>query len=134
MGGQPVPAASPDLEAVLLAALTPVLAPTAVANVRPDGPAPYAHVVLFADLQGAATPISRYARVRVQGWSVRADGTADIAAARGLCVGALEAVQALSGTGVVLSAEIDAGPYRVTDSVVGVEYSYGVLLLEVSSL
>lgn len=128
MAALSIPTTSPDMEALLIAGLSSV---EETFNVRPQRTNPYRLLVVRADLQQKVTPISRYCRVGVQGHSVRADGSADLGDAFDL---ASEAAGWLERnlTGVVLSADVESGPSRVTDPVTGLEYLYVTVLLEVA--
>lgn len=132
MPGQSIPTSSPDVEAWLIATLGAEFAGAAVRNVKPKQSAPYSLVLIRADLQNQATPISRYCRVSVQGWKVRADGTADLAGARALCAGYAAALEAAPRAGILLDAEVNAGPYRVADAESGIEYQFASVLLEIA--
>lgn len=143
MPGQSIPSTSPDVEAWLIATFGSTFAGAAVRNIKPKstkpdgtpnpaGVPPYAQVIIRADLQNRVTPISRFCRLGVQGWSVRADGTADLSAARQLAADYSAAIERAPRAGILLDAEVDAGPYRVIDSTSGVEYQYVTLLLELA--
>lgn len=120
-----IPTSSPDLEALLIAGLSSV---EAAVNVRTDRDR---ELVVRADLQQKVTPISRYARVGVQAWSVRADGSADIGDAFDLAAEAAHWLES-NVSGVILSADVESGPSRVTDAVTRIEYQYVTVLLEVA--
>src|SRR5690606_32789909 len=100
-------------------------------NVRPDKAKPYRMLTVIASLGAKVTPISRYCQVTVAAWSVTADGRADIGDAFDL---AAEAGRWLERnvTGVILSADIQAGPFRVADPVLKIENQTVTALLEVS--
>ncbi len=132
MPGQSIPSAAPDVEAWLIATLGPTFSGAPVRNVKPKQTGAYSCVVIRADLQNRVTPVSRYCRIGVQGWKVRADSTADLSGARELCAGFARAVESAPRAGILLEAEIDAGPYRVIDSTSGIEYQYATLLLELA--
>ena len=122
--------ATPDIDAVVLSILNGV---ESAALVKPEKAKPYRVLVSRADLQGRVTPLSRYCRVGVQAWSVRADGTADLGDAFDLCAAAGAALEAsLNTSSVVLAAEIQSGPSRVADDVTRIEYQYMTVLLEVA--
>lgn len=124
-----IPTTTPDVEAHLITALA---GDVDVANVKPERSAPYKVLVLRADLQQKATPISRYCRVGVQGWVVRPDGTADIGDAFDITADLGRRLEELSGDGIVLSAEVESGPVRVADDLTRIEYQYLTALLEVT--
>lgn len=116
------------MEALLVAGLSSV---EDAFNVKPERSKPYRLFVVRADLQQKVTPISRYCRVGVQAWSVRADGSADLGDAFDLAA-AGNAWFENSVAGVVLSADVESGPSRVTDPVSRLEYLYSTVLLEVA--
>lgn len=123
-----IPTASPDIEALLIAGLSAV---EETVNVRPEKAKPYRLLVVRADLQQKVTPISRYCRVGVQAWSVRADGSTDLGDAFDLAA-AGNAWLENNASGVILSADVESGPSRVTDPVTRLEYQYSTVLLEVA--
>lgn len=123
-----IPTTSVDMEAWLIARLSSV---EETVNVKPDRAKPYRLLVVRADLQQKVTPISRYCRVGVQAWSVRADGQPDIGDAFDLAADAAAWLEQ-NVSGVVLSADIQSGPSRVTDEVTKLEYQYVTALLEVA--
>lgn len=123
-----IPTTSPDMEALLIAGLSSV---EETVNVRPEKAEPYRLLVIRADLQQKVTPISRYCRVGVQGWSVRADGTSDLGDAFDLTSEATAWLEH-NASGVILSADVESGPSRVTDPVTRLEYQYSTVLLEVA--
>lgn len=121
---------TPDVDAHVRAILNTV---ARTELVKPEIAKPYRVLVSRADLQQRVTPLSRYCRVGVQAWSVRADGTADLGDAFDLCAAAGAALEAAPNTSsVVLSAEIQSGPARVADDVTRIEYQYMTVLLEVA--
>ena len=131
MSSLPIPTSSPDVEQLLQAALGQEFNGAPVRIVKSSQVAPYHCIVIRADLQNKATPISRYCRLAVSAWVVRSDGTADLKASRDLAGAYASAVERLSG-GIVLSAEIESGPYRVEDPTGGPLYAVANLLLEVA--
>lgn len=116
------------MEALLIAGLSSI---EETVNVRPEKVKPYRLLVIRADLQQKVTPISRYCRLGVQGWSVRADGTSDLADAFDLTSEATAWLER-NLSGVILSADVESGPSRVTDPVTRLEYQYSTVLLEVA--
>ncbi len=153
MSGQ-IPTMWPDVEAWFIgwvtaakvvaadSALTGVLvrnqkpaAKKADGTANPDGTPPYKHVVVAADPGQLITPITRYVRVRVQGWVVTAQGSSDLKKAFNLTnVVAYIAQQAPRDGNPIVSVEVDSGPSRVKDETTGLEYSFATLLLEVRAL
>lgn len=123
-----IPTTSPDMEALLIAGLSSV---EETVNVRPEKAKPYRLLVVRADLQQKVTPISRYCRVGLQAWSVRADGSTDLGDAFDLAA-AGNAWLENNTSGVILSADVESGPSRVTDPVTRLEYQYSTVLLEVA--
>lgn len=122
-----------DIEQTVLEVLRAALPGVAVANVRPPIEPPTRHLVVLGELQQHVTPVSRYARVRIQGWSLREDATADIADAAALAASAGHALEAAAGRGSILDASVQTGPLRTTDQVSGTEYQLVIVLLEVSA-
>jgi hypothetical protein len=116
------------MESLLIAGLSSV---EDTFNVKPNRSRPYRLFVVRADLQQKVTQISRYCRVGVQAWSVRADGTADLGDAFDLAA-AGNAWFENNVRGVILSADVESGPSRVTDPVTKLEYLYSTVLLEVA--
>ena len=121
--------ATPDMDAIVRSVLSTV-APTHL--VKPELANPYRVLVSRADLQQRITHLSRYCRVGVQAWSVRADGTANLGDAFDMCAEAGRALELAQNTNQhILYAEIQAGPSRVADDITRIEYQYMTLLLEV---
>ena len=128
MASVSIPTSSPDIEALLIVGLSSV---EEAVNVRAERVKPYRQLVVRADLQQKVTPVSRYCRVGVQAWSVRADGSADIGDAFDLAAEAAGWLES-NVSGVILSADVESGPSRVTDAVAHIEYQYVTVLLEVA--
>lgn len=126
-----IPTTSVDVESVLLDALRNAQ-PVQIGNTKPALPNPYRFLLLRADLQQKVTPISRYVRVGISGWSVLVDGRADIGDAFDITAAAGNALERLAGTGIILSADVESGPARVADDVGRIEFQYLTALLEVS--
>lgn len=125
-----VPTVAPDVEEWLVGVLTPAVAPALVRTTRPAGPhGPL--LVVRADMQQHITPITRYARVGMSAWVLRADGTGDVHTARALAAAAAAAVEDLPRVGLLIDAETETGPYRVVDSITGTEYVHVGMLLQV---
>lgn len=120
-----IPTSSPDMEALLIAGLSSV---EATVNVRTNR---RRELVVRADLQQKVTPISRYCRVGLSAWSLHPDGSSDLGDAFDLAA-AGNAWLENNTTGVVLSADVESGPSRVTDPVTKLEYLYSTVLLEVA--
>lgn len=116
------------MEALLIAGLSSV---EDTFNVKPERSDPYRMLVIRADLQQKVTPISRYCRVGVSAWSVRADGTSDIGDAFDLASEANTWLES-NTSGVVLSADVESGPSRTTDPITKLEFLYSTVLLEVA--
>lgn len=130
---QHIPTAQIDLDALLLSTLGNVHDGAPVRNVKPQLSTPYRVIVIQSIPQNRATPISRYVRLIVQAWDVRAGGVGDIGGAQRLAGSYAAAVEGMSGRGRVLVAEVESGPYRVTDAESGTEYAVANLLLEIAS-
>lgn len=132
MSARTIPSASPDVKAWLISTLGPLLAPTPVVGKMPEltGSA-QSFVLVRADLQNRATPISRYCRVGIQGWSIRSNGDADTGAAFDLAANAGSALERLPLAGILLDAEVQSGPYEVVDATYQRVYAYTTVLLEV---
>lgn len=129
---QRIVTASPDIEEYLLPILSAATEPHDWHNVKPKTTGGYTLGLVRADLQQHVTPISRYCRVGLQGWAVNASGQVDLGAARDLADAGARAILAQAGTGIILDAEIQSGPVRVTDDTSRLEFSFVTLLLEVS--
>lgn len=128
---KPLPVPLPNIETWLIQEIDgPALM---VRNVKPQLPEPYRLVVIRADLQNSVTPLSRYCRINVQGWSVRSDGSADLIDAFAVATEFARAVEARIGQGPLLSAEVDAGPYRVPSTAGELEFANLSILAEVTS-
>src|SRR5690554_7857290 len=87
MSGQ-IPTRWPDVEAWFIGFVTPAkivaadatLTGVVVRNQKPNTAAPYKQVIIAADYGQLITPITRYVRVRLQGWVTRDSSTADLGA------------------------------------------------------
>src|SRR5690606_2328999 len=123
-----IPTVSVDMEALLIGGLSSV---EQTFNVKPERTKPYRLLLVRADLQQKVTPISRYCRVGVQAWSVTAAGRSGIGGAFDLAKDAAAWLES-NVSGVILSADIESGPSRVTDDVTKLEYQYVTALLEVA--
>lgn len=133
MPGQAIPTTSPDVEAWLITTFGASVSGAPVRTIKPkQGSVGYSCIVVRADLQNRITPISRYCRLGVQGWKVSSAGAADLAGARQLAADYSRAIESAPRAGILLDAEVDAGPYRVVDSESGIEYQYVTLLLELA--
>lgn len=139
-----IPAKWPDVEAWFLSWVTPAkivaedaaLTSVSVKNFKPSATGAYKQVLAVADYGQLITPITRYVRVRLQAWVVRADGkTADLKKAFNLAnVAAYIAEQAPRDGNPIVSVQVDAGPSRISDSESGTEYQAVTLLLEIKKL
>jgi hypothetical protein len=123
-----IPTTAPDMEALLIVGLSSV---EETVNLKPERVNPYRLLVIRADLQQKVTPISRYCRVGISAWSVRADGSADIGDAFDLASEANTWLEA-NVSGPILSADVESGPSRTTDPITKLEFSYSTVLLEVA--
>lgn len=123
-----IPTTSHDMEALLIAGLSSV---EQTYNIRPEKTKPYRLLTVVASLGAKVTPISRYCQVTITAWSVTADGRADIGDAFDLAAAAGRWLE-MNATGVILSADIQAGPFRVEDPVTKLETQTVTALLEVA--
>lgn len=123
-----IPTTSRDMEALLIAGLSSI---EQTFNIRPERPKPYRLLTVVASLGAKVTPISRYCQVTLTAWSVTADGKADIGDAFDLAAEAGRWLET-NTTGVILSADIQAGPFRVQDPVSKIENQTVTALLEVA--
>lgn len=126
-----IPTTVPDVEALLLSALDEGTAYEWFA-VKPERSGVYKLGMLRADLQQHVTPISRYCRVGLQGWSVDSSGRMDAGDAFDIAAAGANALTKQAGVGFILDAEVQSGPLRVTDPITKLEYPYVTLLLEVT--
>lgn len=142
MSGQ-IPTRWPDIEAwfidfVTAAKITAIqsdLSGAIVRNQKPDTAAPYKQIIIAADYGATITPITRYVRVRMQGWAVRENNSSDLKAAFDLSNVVAYIVQtAPRDADPIVAASVDAGPSRVKDTLSGLEYSATTLLLEIAAL
>lgn len=142
MSGQ-IPTRWPDVEAWFIGWVTPAkivaadstLTGVVVRNQKPTTAAPYKQVIIAADYGQLITPITRYVRVRLQGWVTRDSSAADLGASFRLANTAAHiAQQAPRDSNPIVSVEVDAGPSRVKDTLTGIEYQAVTLLLEVHAL
>lgn len=127
-----IPSTSPDVELHLITTINGASLGARAYNIKPKTSGAYKHFIIRADLQNRVTPLSRYCRVGVQAWSVRADGTSDIADAFNLASALGTWLESQSGAGIILNAEVDSGPMRVVDDIQRLEFSYLTVLLEVT--
>lgn len=129
-----IPSTSPDVEAHLIGLVNTVPLPVGAKayNVAPTTSGAYRHFLVRADLQNRVTPISRYCRVGVQAWSVDAQGRVNLPDAFDLAAAFGTWLESLSGRGIILHAEVDSGPMRVTDDIQKKDFSYLTALLEVT--
>lgn len=123
-----IPTTSRDMEALLIAGLSSV---EQTFNVRPEKPKPYRLLTVVASLGAKVTPISRYCQVTITAWSVTRDGRADIGDAFDLAADAGQWLES-NVSGVILSADVQAGPFRVEDPVTKLETQTLTALLEVA--
>lgn len=140
--GRSVPTTSPDVEKWLIQTFATTVAPAIVRNQRPPAKLPSGAAnpdfakslaLIRADLQGHATPVSRYCRVAIQGRAaLRADGSADLEASFALAAKLADAIVAAPRAGGLVDAEHQSGPYRVLDPNLGIEYSVVNLLLQIA--
>lgn len=123
------PFRSPRLEGEILPELRLAIPDVTIVNQRPADPTmPYRHAIVVAHLQQRVGML-RYARIRVQGWSVRADGTANFQDAFDLARDVCDVLESLGGS--IVNAETDSGPDRVIDDLSGIEHAYAIVLARV---
>lgn len=129
-----IPAGSPDVEAHLIGLVNtaPLPLPGRAYNVKPATAGAYKHYLIRADLQNRVTPISRYCRVGVQAWAVDAQGRTNLADAFDMAAAFGTWLEGLSGSRIILHAQVDSGPMRVTDDIQQKDFSYLTALLEVA--
>lgn len=119
------------LESFLLPSLRSALS-VPVDTVRPATLKPYEGVVIAVNLGQRVTPISRYARIRVQGWSINNAGNPNRPAAQRLVLAVAEHLESLIPDGdPIIAASLDVGPDIVNDSDSGLDHAYGVILAEI---
>lgn len=127
-----IPTTSPDVEEHLIGLVNASTLGAKAYNVAPSASGAYKCYLIRADLQNRVTPISRYCRVGVQAWSVDAQGRADLGDAFDLAAAFGTWLEGLSGSGIILNAQVDSGPMRVTDDIQQKDFSYLTALLEVT--
>lgn len=127
-----IPTTSPDVEAWLIGLLNPRMTPVKAHNVKPAASGAYSHLIVRADLQNRATPISRYCRVGIQAWVVGTNGRPNLGAAFDLAAKAGNVLETAPLTGILLNAEVTSGPSRVTDDISELEFAFVTALLEVA--
>lgn len=129
--GRSIPTRWERLEPWLLDALRDAL-DVSVDTVKPADLKPYKGIVIAAYLGQRVTPISRYARIGIQGWSVNNAGQPNRPDAQRLVLAAAEALEELDPDGEpLLAAELDTGPDIVNDDISGIDFAYGVVLAEI---
>lgn len=89
-------------------------------------------VVVRADLQGHATPISRYCRVGLTAFYQDSSGNWRLDEAFAMSNRAAAAILR-SSSPLILAAEWQSGPFEVTDVIKDKPVAYSTLLLEVAS-
>ena len=119
------------LEPFLLETLRDALSAD-VDTVRPVTLKPYEGIILSVNLGQRVTSISRYARIRIQGWSINTAGNPNRPAAQSLVLDAASHLESLAPDGdPIIVASLDVGPDIVTDSESGLDHAYGVVLAEI---
>lgn len=131
MSSRTLPLVPPDVEAALIAALDTAL-DADVSNLKPRASTTaYRHLVVRADPQNLATPLTQYVRLGLSAYVTTATGTEDLAAAVALATAATRHVLR-SRAQLLVHSEPQSGPARVFDSVLEIEFAYSTLLLEVA--
>lgn len=126
-----IPGKWPRLEGELLPLARAKFPGLTIVNQRQPQTKPYKCVLMIADLQGRASEVSRYARIRLSGYSVRADGSANIQDAHKITADVAEWLETLRYPSPLIKAEINSGPTRQVED--DSEFSYAVVLAEVST-
>lgn len=131
MSSRVIPTRPPDVTGVLLTILNATTLPgsPAVGNKRTNVAR---QVVVRADLQNQATPISRYCRVGLTVFYKDANGNARTDLGFDVAATAASAIIA-SRHPAIISAEWQSGPLETIDEISKEPVSYITLLLEVAS-
>ncbi len=131
MSSRIIPTRPPDMTSVLLSILNSATLPggATVSNRRTSTPR---QVIVRADLQNHATPISRYCRVGLTVFYKDANGNARTDLGFDVAATAASAIIA-SRHPAIVSAEWQSGPLETIDEISQEPVSYITLLLEVAS-
>src|SRR5690554_3901276 len=114
MSSRPIPTGSPDVLAAILPIVQAAM-PSGV-NARRTRTSAAREVTVRADLQGHATPISRYCRVGITAWHLDTAGNSRIDLALALANTAAKALLD-SRAQAIISAEWQSGPLDTLDPV-----------------
>lgn len=129
MSARTIPTTPPDVTAALLPIINAAVPTEARAGAtRRDGDDIF--ILVRADLQNPATPITRYCRVGLTAFYKDADGNQRIDLALDLCAVASRALIATRDR-LVIAAEWQSGPIETTDAITQVPVAYSTVLLEV---
>ncbi len=121
---------TPDMTATLIQVIRSALpASVKIGRTRTDDPV---FVQVRADVQGHATPISRYCRVGLSVWWLDRSGVARFDEAFDLSNAAARALLS-SRSPKIIHGEWQAGPISMIDDISKKEIAYSTLLLEVTS-
>lgn len=127
---QRIPTSTPDMTEALLNIIRPALPSTAKAGRTRGNESQFVQV--RPDVQGHATPISRYCRVGLSVWWLDASGSAQFGEAFDLSnVAALALLRSRHST--IIHGEWQSGPISMIDDISKKEIAYSTLLLEVTS-
>lgn len=135
---QQIPNKWPDMEAWFITTVKAALVAASetgidVVNMKKPATGAYKQVLVVADYGPLVTQVSRYVRLRVQTWCVRADNkTADLPEAYRVANLVNFMVESAATNGnPILAAGVDAGPSRTVDSESSTEYHASTLLLQI---
>lgn len=129
MSGRTIPTTPTDVVAGLAPIVDAVMPAGARAGAkRRDGDDIF--VLVRADLQNPATPITRYCRIGLTAFYKDPSGNVRDDLAIDLCATAGRALLDSSDT-LIVAAEWQSGPFETTDSITGETVAYATVLLEV---
>ena len=129
MSSRTIPTTPPDVTAGLLPIINAAL-PTGARAGATRRAGDDIFVLVRADLQNPATPITRYCRVGLTAFYEDTDGNQRIDLAHNLCATAGRALLD-SRDRLIVAAEWQSGPIETTDSITGEPVAYATVLLEV---
>ena len=99
---------------------------------RNDLEPPFAEATLADSMQGMATPISQYVRLRLSVRCMRENHTGDWGGAARLWADIAREIIRLGHTAPLIDASLESGPVRMADEDKRLVCAYGVLLLVVA--
>lgn len=126
----------PRVEGMLLPLLRAEFTGLTISNIKPKQTPPYECVLIRADLQQKVNAISRYCRIGVSAWSVRASGEPNFQAAHDIAAAIGKYIETLPDAGgtPLITADIESGPLRLKDDLAGqLEFAYLSVLTIVSA-